>query len=66
MYDNTRVMYNRIAFLVIVTILLTAIVSIAPINSKNANAQGGSSQNQTGMTIIAQALKPSYHKYMLV
>jgi hypothetical protein len=40
-------MYNRIAFLVIATILLTAIVSIALFNSKAANAQS-SSQNQTG------------------
>jgi hypothetical protein len=41
-------MYNRIAFLVIATILLTAIVSIALFNSKAANAQS-SSQNKTGM-----------------
>jgi hypothetical protein len=41
-------MYNRIAILVIATILLTAIVSIALFNSKAANAQS-SSQNQTGM-----------------
>lgn len=42
-------MYSRIAFLVIATILLTATVSIALFNFKAANAQGGSSQNQTGM-----------------
>lgn len=40
-------MFNRIAFLAIATILLTALVSIALFNSKAANAQS-SSQNQTG------------------
>ena len=58
-----QLMYNRIAFLVVAAILLTAIVSIVLFNSKAANAQskhaivvikrsnttGGSSQNQTGM-----------------
>ena len=55
-------MYNRIVYLVVAAILLTAIVSIALFNTKAANAQskhiiiirqsnmtGGASQNQTGM-----------------
>ena len=55
-------MYNRVAFLIVAAILLTAIVSLVPFNSKAANAQskhiiiikrsnmtGSTSQNQTGM-----------------
>ncbi len=59
-------MYNRIAYLVVAAILLTAIVSIAPFNTKAANAQskhvilirqsnmtGSTSQNQTGTMLGA-------------
>jgi len=59
-------MYNRIAFLVIAAILLTAIVSIGLFNTEAANAQGrhiiiikrsnmtgSTSQNQTGMMMGA-------------
>jgi hypothetical protein len=59
------VMYNRIVFLVVAAILLAAIISIAPFNTKAANAQskpitigqsnmtGGTSQNQTGTMLGA-------------
>jgi hypothetical protein len=64
-----NVMYNRIAFLVVAAILLTAIVSVGLFNPKAANAQskhiiimvkpsnmtGSTSQNQTGMMMGTNA-----------
>jgi hypothetical protein len=65
-------MYNRIAFLVVAAILLTAIVSVGLFNPKSANAQsrhiimvkpsnmtGSTSQNQTGIMMMGVNLSGS-------